>query len=177
MSSRISTRPHRFRRRQGASEVGRAVIASTLTTVAVFLPVVFVEGVAAQLFRDQTLTVSFSLIASLAVSLTLIPVLTALVDGGKRPVTAPAADAGRVRRVLRFVFVRIPGWVLLGLTINVVALIGAVMLAGSVPGLRDSVVERSSPTASSRTNPLAQSPGDASKPASFSGSRRRMPAS
>jgi HAE1 family hydrophobic/amphiphilic exporter-1 len=52
----------------GASEVGRAVIASTLTTVAVFLPVVFLEGVAAQLFLDMALTVSFSLVASLAVS-------------------------------------------------------------------------------------------------------------
>ncbi|MEO1086042.1 MAG: efflux RND transporter permease subunit [Acidobacteriota bacterium] len=59
--------------RRGAGEVGQAVIASTLTTVAVFLPVVFLEGVAAQLFRDQALTVSFALIASLAVSLTLIP--------------------------------------------------------------------------------------------------------
>ena len=52
-----------------------AVTASTLTTVAVFLPVVFVQGIAAQLFRDQALTVSFSLLASLAVALTLIPML------------------------------------------------------------------------------------------------------
>src|SRR2546426_3248539 len=58
---------------RGASEVGRAVVASTLTTIAVFVPVVFVEGIAAQLFRDQALTVSFSLMASLVVSLPLIP--------------------------------------------------------------------------------------------------------
>ncbi|HSL82571.1 MAG TPA: efflux RND transporter permease subunit [Thermoanaerobaculia bacterium] len=64
--------------RRGASEVGRAVTASTLTTIAVFLPVVFLEGVAAQLFRDQALTVSFSLVASLAVALTVIPVMAAL---------------------------------------------------------------------------------------------------
>lgn len=64
--------------RRGASEVGMAVVASTLTTVAVFLPVIFLEGVAAQLFKDQALTVSFSLIASLAVSLTLIPLMSAL---------------------------------------------------------------------------------------------------
>ena len=64
--------------REGASEVGPAVIASTLTTVAVFLPVVFLEGVAAQLFRDQALTVSFSLLAALAVSLTLIPMMVAI---------------------------------------------------------------------------------------------------
>ncbi|HEY0590999.1 MAG TPA: efflux RND transporter permease subunit, partial [Thermoanaerobaculia bacterium] len=63
--------------RRGATEVGMAVIASTLTTVAVFLPVVFLEGIAAQLFKDQALTVSFSLMASLAVALTLIPMLAA----------------------------------------------------------------------------------------------------
>ncbi len=62
---------------RGASEVGQAVIASTLTTVAVFLPVVFVEGIAAQLFRDQAITVSLSLLASLAVALTLIPMIAA----------------------------------------------------------------------------------------------------
>jgi HAE1 family hydrophobic/amphiphilic exporter-1 len=63
--------------RAGAAEVGRAVTASTLTTVAVFLPVVFLEGVAAQLFRDMAVTVCFSLVVSLAVSLTLIPVMAA----------------------------------------------------------------------------------------------------
>lgn len=92
--------------RLGASEVGRAVIASTLTTVAVFLPVVFLEGIAAQLFRDQVLTVSFSLIASLAVSLTLIPMLAALVAGRGKGEAAEGApersssepESSRVRR-------------------------------------------------------------------------------
>ena len=60
---------------QGASEVGRAVVASTLTTICVFLPIVFVEGVAGQLFRDQALTVTFSLAISLLVALTVIPML------------------------------------------------------------------------------------------------------
>jgi hydrophobic/amphiphilic exporter-1 (mainly G- bacteria), HAE1 family len=59
--------------RVGASEVARAVTASTITTVCVFVPIVFVEGVAGQLFGDQALTVTFSLIVSLAVALTLIP--------------------------------------------------------------------------------------------------------
>lgn len=59
----------------GASEVGTAVIASTLTTVAVFLPIVYVEGLASQIFRPLALTVSFSLIASLIVALSLIPML------------------------------------------------------------------------------------------------------
>jgi HAE1 family hydrophobic/amphiphilic exporter-1 len=61
--------------RVGTSEVGRAITASTLTTICVFVPIVFVEGVAAQLFRDQALTVAFSLLVSLVVALTIIPML------------------------------------------------------------------------------------------------------
>ncbi len=60
---------------RGTSEVGRAVVASTMTTICVFVPIVFVEGVAGQLFGDQALTVTFSLIVSLLVALTVIPML------------------------------------------------------------------------------------------------------
>jgi HAE1 family hydrophobic/amphiphilic exporter-1 len=61
---------------KGASEVAGAVTAATLTTVAVFFPIVFVQGVAGQLFRDQAITVCLSLLTSLVVSLTLIPALS-----------------------------------------------------------------------------------------------------
>ncbi len=61
---------------RGVSEVGGAVIASTLTTIAVFLPIVFVKGVAGQVFGDMALTVVFSLLASLLVALFLIPMLS-----------------------------------------------------------------------------------------------------
>lgn len=103
--------------RRGASEVGQAVIASTLTTVAVFLPVVFLEGIAAQLFRDQALTVSFSLIASLAVSLTLIPMLAALASGRGETAREPQllADMGWPQRITHVLFVRGPAGVLSGL--------------------------------------------------------------
>ena len=60
---------------RGTGEVGGAVFASTLTTVAVFFPIVFVEGVAGQVFGDMSLTVVFSLVASLAVALFFIPML------------------------------------------------------------------------------------------------------
>ena len=63
---------------RGTREVGTAVTASTLTTLAVFLPLVFVEGIAGQLFKDQALTIVFSLSASLLVALTFIPMLLAL---------------------------------------------------------------------------------------------------
>jgi len=69
----------------GTSEVGGAVVASTLTTVAVFLPIVFVEGVAGQLFRDQALTVTFSILASLVVAVTVIPMLSAVGEKLPRP--------------------------------------------------------------------------------------------
>ena len=59
----------------GTKEVSGAILASTLTTMAVFIPLVFVEGIAGQLFHDQALTVSFALAASLVVALTLIPTL------------------------------------------------------------------------------------------------------
>lgn len=62
----------------GSDEVGMAIIASTLTTAVVFLPVVFVEGIASELFKEMALTVTFSLLASLLVALTLIPLLSTL---------------------------------------------------------------------------------------------------
>ena len=62
----------------GTKEVGLAVTASTLTTVAVFLPLVFVEGIAGQLFKDQALTITYSLLASLLVALTFIPMVLGL---------------------------------------------------------------------------------------------------
>ena len=62
----------------GASEVSGAIFSSTLTTVAVFLPMVFVVGVAGQLFKELAFTVTFSLVASLVVALSLIPRLAAI---------------------------------------------------------------------------------------------------
>lgn len=62
----------------GTREVSMAVVASTMTTIAVFLPLVFVEGIAGQLFRDQALTVALAIGISLVVAMTLIPMLSAL---------------------------------------------------------------------------------------------------
>ena len=59
----------------GAQQVAGAVIASTLTTVCVFLPIVFVEGITKQLFTDLALTMTYALLASLIVALTLVPAM------------------------------------------------------------------------------------------------------
>ncbi len=69
---------------RGVSEVGNAVVASTLTTVAVFFPIVFVEGIAGQVFGDLSLAVVFSLLASLMVSLYFIPMLASRKFGKKK---------------------------------------------------------------------------------------------
>ncbi|MEX2435654.1 MAG: efflux RND transporter permease subunit, partial [Balneolaceae bacterium] len=99
--------------RDGAGEVGTAVIASTLTTIAVFFPLVFVQGIAGQLFRNQAITVTFSLLASLVVAITLIPMLSSI--GGPKTETEPLqlkepkTRAGKVLRSVRmFLFYTVP---------------------------------------------------------------------
>ena len=61
----------------GAKEVSGAIAASTLTTVCVFAPIVFTEGITRQLFVDMGLTIAYSLLASLVVALTLVPAMSA----------------------------------------------------------------------------------------------------
>lgn len=61
----------------GAKEVSGAITASTFTTISIFLPVIYLYGITGKLFRDQALTVSFSLVSSLVVALTLLPALSA----------------------------------------------------------------------------------------------------
>ncbi|MGX5913812.1 efflux RND transporter permease subunit [Aliidiomarina sp. Khilg15.8] len=93
---------------QGTREVASAITAATLTTLAVFVPLIFVSGLAGQLFKDQALTVTFALLASLLVALTLIPMLasrqanrTALQPG--QPTSQPARPRGW-RRLPYFAF-------------------------------------------------------------------------
>ncbi len=63
--------------REGTKEVAMAVTASTLTSIAVFFPMVFISGVAGQLFRDQALTVTYGQVLSLIVGLTVVPMMVA----------------------------------------------------------------------------------------------------
>src|SRR5699024_9533053 len=61
---------------KGASELAPAVIASTTTTLVVFIPIVFVEGIASDMFTPLALAVSFSFISSLVVAVTFVPMLS-----------------------------------------------------------------------------------------------------
>jgi hydrophobic/amphiphilic exporter-1 (mainly G- bacteria), HAE1 family len=108
---------------RGADEVAGAITASTLTTVAVFGPIIYVEGVAGEFFRDLSLAVAFSLLASLLVALTLLPSMAARFRIGERE---EIRGPGRLRpgprpagffRTLGWglhTLVRIPGWLLRG---------------------------------------------------------------
>ncbi|MBN2169695.1 MAG: efflux RND transporter permease subunit [Candidatus Krumholzibacteriota bacterium] len=68
----------------GGREMARPVVAATLTTVAVFFPVVYVPGIAGAFFRDQALTVTFSLLVSIAAALLLQPMLAARILAARR---------------------------------------------------------------------------------------------
>ncbi len=70
---------------KGAGEVAGAILASTLTTVCVFLPIVFTEGIVRQLFVDLGLTIAYSLFASLLIALTVVPAMSSGVFSRVRP--------------------------------------------------------------------------------------------
>jgi HAE1 family hydrophobic/amphiphilic exporter-1 len=100
--------------RNGTAEVSTAVVAATLTTIAVFFPMVFISGVAGQLFRDQALTVTFALALSLIVALTLIPMLAALGTGSRYQEAGEETPANRFTRGVAYV-VRLFGFVFAGI--------------------------------------------------------------
>lgn len=99
----------------GASEVAGAVLASTMTTIAVFLPLAFVEGIAGQLFRDQALTVTFALVASLVMAFTLIPMLATVGadDEGARSVSENGGGRGPFEWLRGLFVALIRGWMAL----------------------------------------------------------------
>ncbi len=108
---------------EGAREVSGAITASTLTTISVFGPIIYVEGVAGELFRDLSLAVAFSLLASLGVALTLLPSVAARFRIGARPeLRGPKTPVARprpqgFRRTVPWalgVAVRSPAWVAQG---------------------------------------------------------------
>jgi len=102
---------------KGSAEVGMAVTASTLTTVGVFAPILFVPGIAGVMFRDLSLTICFSLTCSLVVSLSLVPLMASRLmrsqDARARqrlPAAARAIQAGIGR--FASAYGRMLGWCL-----------------------------------------------------------------
>lgn len=124
---------------QGTREIWGAILASTLTTVAVFVPLLFVEENAAQLFRDIAIAISCSVGLSLLVSVTVIPTLAAKLLRAA-PGVAPAADAiggaeggsvGLFRR-MRAALLALVSWVIGRLAVRIFVIL---FLTGSALGL------------------------------------------
>ncbi len=81
---------------QGTSQVGGAIIASTLTTIVVFIPIVYLRGASGELFKEQAFTVAFSLLASLVVAILIIPMLYSRLYRKRSPFK------GRTRKSVQF---------------------------------------------------------------------------
>ncbi|MCD4774873.1 MAG: efflux RND transporter permease subunit [Candidatus Aegiribacteria sp.] len=80
---------------KGAMEVSNAITASTLTTLAVFVPILFVPGIAGELFKEMVLTITFSLTISLFVALSLVPLISSWTKN-LVPVFKPGSISGRI---------------------------------------------------------------------------------
>ena len=87
---------------EGAKEVAGAILASTLTTVCVFAPIVFTEGITRQLFVDMGLTIGYSLLASLVIALTVVPAMSSKMLTGQKEV-----KEGRVFRGMTGVYMKV----------------------------------------------------------------------
>jgi len=105
----------------GSHEMSKAIIASTLTTITVFLPLVlFIKGLASELFRDLAFTVTFSLLSSLLVALTVIPMLTSRIGrvslkkkaDSLRDIEGEIRARGKALRWLDSVYSDVLGWAL-----------------------------------------------------------------
>ncbi|RSL33076.1 efflux RND transporter permease subunit [Salibacterium salarium] len=143
----------------GAQELGSAVIASTVTTLVVFLPIVFVEGIASELFAPLALTVGFALIASLLAALTIVPMLASKLikeeasktQEDNRFTRIGNAVNGRYHRMLKWsighrkTVLSITGLLIVG-SLALVPMIGGVLLPDSDEG--EIMIEVETPTAS-----------------------------
>ncbi|WP_100641147.1 efflux RND transporter permease subunit [Alteromonas facilis] len=113
----------------GTKQVASAITASTLTTMAVFFPLVFVEGIAGQLFSDQALTVTFALLASLVVALTLIPMLASRTQN--KPLEFEQTfDQSKQEKTVRTGWRKVVGY--LGLPFSLVGKLCFVILPGAI---------------------------------------------
>ncbi len=107
----------------GAGEVGAAITASTLTTISVFMPIAFMQGFAERMFKDLALAVTFTLLASLFVSLTFVPSVSRFVVSGSEPRLRKLRDV--YKRVLSKALKR--KWLVIG-TITVLFILAMVFL-------------------------------------------------
>lgn len=110
---------------KGTAEVGPAIVASTLTTIIVFFPVVYMEGITSQLFRDQALAVGSALLASLLVAVTVIPTLAARIGRTKQVEDVTSGLKSRYVRGMEKILGRRKRVLFVTLLISVAAFFGA----------------------------------------------------
>jgi HAE1 family hydrophobic/amphiphilic exporter-1 len=124
---------------EGAREVGTAIIASTMTTLVIFLPLIFVRGVSGILFKELAYVIIFALICSLIVALSLVPMLASrlLKPGGTQPDAPAAPRTSRMTAAAASIFAGLENayldllrWVLRHRLITVIA--AAVVLGASL---------------------------------------------
>ena len=127
----------------GASEVGTAISASTFTTIAVFLPILYVQGIASELFRPMGYTITFSLLTSLLVALTLVPMLSSKIlrfkakdnsssTSKENLVQNSLSQGGRIFNFVREEYSRLLSWSLrhrgIVFILAVIIFVGSIML-------------------------------------------------
>lgn len=127
----------------GASEVSTAISASTFTTVAVFLPIIYIQGMVKELFSSMGLTITFSLLTSLLVALTLVPMLSSKIlhlkvkdnsssASKENLVQSSLGQGGRIFNFVRNEYSRLIGWSLrhrgIVFILAVIIFVGSVML-------------------------------------------------
>ncbi len=112
---------------EGATKISGAIIASTLTTISVFMPVVFLEGLTADIFKEMALTVSISLIASLFVALTLVPMMAS------KMLRADTSKHHRLMSVVTKGYSKVLSWSLKRRAL--VILLALTLFAGSIYGV------------------------------------------
>ena len=110
---------------RGTAEVGPAIVASTLTTIIVFFPVVYMEGITSQLFRDQALAVGSALLASLLVAVTVIPALAARIGRTQNSKDVTSGLKARYGRSMERILGRRKRVLAFTLLITVLAFFGA----------------------------------------------------
>ncbi len=144
---------------EGTKEVAMAITASTLTTVAVFLPLSFVGGLIGELFRPFALTVTYALLASLLVSLTIVPVMASFFI--RRDKIRPVSDSNLITRIyepmVRWALNR-PVWTLVIAFAMLIASFGLVPLIGTsfLPssGDKGATIEVAYPAGTSRESTI-----------------------
>jgi HAE1 family hydrophobic/amphiphilic exporter-1 len=122
----------------GTGQVGGAIVAATVTTIVVFLPIVYLQGASGELFRDQAWTVAFSLLSSLIVALLVIPMLVTTIFSDKTKkerFSAPVEFgwyAGMLEKIIeRRILVIILSIILLGGTALLIPRLGSEFMPGS----------------------------------------------